>query len=145
MLDLCLLPLRYDQPPFADQNSEPEDDPECRNCPEEAEEQDVLEILAEVLLLQVVAPREDHGRQQPIKEDLFVEVDLVHEAEQRSQEPEEQSDDDADAGLMQVVPLDGGGSTCLCSMSLPSRMYRIIMMIIPIRMNANSSMFILSI
>jgi hypothetical protein len=30
-------------------------------------------------------------------------------------------------------------------MSLPSRMYRIIMMIIPIRMNANSSMFIQSI
>lgn len=66
----------------------------------------------------------------------------MHEAEQRGQEAEEQSDDDADSGLMQVVPLDEGGSTCLCSMSLPSRMYRMIMMIIPMRMNANSSMFI---
>ncbi len=131
-----------DEAEVVDEVGEAEDDPEGHDGAQEAEDEDVFEVLLEVLLLQVVSTGEDHGREQPIEEDLFVEVEILDVFGEEHEESEDEPDEDADASFVDDVDLGGEGGTCLCSSILPSRMYRIIRMSRPMKMKAKSSMFI---
>ena len=75
-----------------DKRCESEHDPKGSYRTGQTVDQDELEIFTEILLLEVITPREDHGRQQPIEKDLLVEVHLGNVVEV----VQESSEDDAD-------------------------------------------------
>ena len=122
MLQGAFLADGNDEAEVVDEVGEAEDDPKGHDGAKEAEDEDVLEVLLEILLLEVVATREDHGGQQPVEEDLLVEVQVLYVFGEEHQQSEHQPDQDADPRLVDHVDLRGSQDTCLCSSILPSRM-----------------------
>lgn len=121
MLELVLCSECFDEFELADEGSEEEGDGEGNDGADDCVDEDVDKVLAEVLLLEVVPPCEDHGGQQAIEEDLLVELEFLLADNEVHEDPEDEADDDAEACFVEEVPLGEGLLTFLCSRKLPMK------------------------
>ena len=99
---------------LVDEVGQPEDGSEGDDGAQKAEEEDVLEVPLKIFLLQIVAARKNHGWQQSVEEDLLVKGHIVDISKGVHDEPEQQANKDADAGLVDDVDLGEGGGTFRC-------------------------------
>ena len=138
MLVLLLLADGDDPLELIDEVGESEDSSKGDDGAKKAKQKNVLKVALKVFLLEIVSACEDHGGEEAIEKYLFVEVDVRDVFGEVDQQSKEQSDDDADSGLVDHVDLVGLGGTFRCSRYFPMRMYRIIRIKIPIRIKENS-------
>ena len=67
---------------------------------------DIEHILPEILLLEIVPTRKYHRRQQPIKKDLLIELQLFLPHHEIHKHPKDKANYYSRASLMNEVPLD---------------------------------------
>ena len=99
-----ILPLT-DIMQFIDHVGEGENDAEADKGSSHPIQCNVYEVLEELFLFEVVAPRENHGRQQCIEEEFLVELYFREIVEEVHSEPEDEADDDSDAGFVDDMDL----------------------------------------
>lgn len=68
----------YDPIEFVDEIGKAEDDSKGCDGANEPIDEDILEILAEILLLEIISSCKDHGGKQRIEEDFLIEIYILN-------------------------------------------------------------------
>ena len=104
---LVFLVLSYGDDPFEliYKVGEAKNDTKGDDGTKEAEKKNVLEVFLEIILLEVVSSSKDHGWKESIEEDFLAEIDVTDFCKKIDNKAEKQSNDDADASLMNDMDL----------------------------------------
>lgn len=81
------------------------------HCAYDCVDQNVDNVLAKVLLLEVVASCEDHWGKKSVEEDIFAKLELFYSYSVVHDKSEDDSDEDADSCFMDEVQLSSQRGT----------------------------------
>lgn len=96
---------------FVNKVGEAEDDKKGDQSANESIDEDVLDIFEELFFFEIVATWEDHRGEEGEEEDFFTELELREIMCEVDDNAEDQADEYAGAGFMNVVELNSEGGT----------------------------------